>query len=63
MPRNKRERLKIRNASIAEAFSKLVSIKDGNVQKYSMDYILKKIADRFFLEPETILKIVKEQSN
>jgi hypothetical protein len=49
-----------RNEDIVKMFNSLSSIKEFGVQKYSLELILNRIKRRFYLEVETIIKIVKE---
>lgn len=60
MPRNK-QLLQHRNRKIAKDFKSLCeqTTKSGK-PKYSYEYMLEKLSERFFLDKQTISKILKK---
>lgn len=59
MPRNNQDLIAKRNRDIVSEYNRLCSVKESGVQKYSNDYILIKLKEKFYLEKETLLKIIK----
>lgn len=56
-PRRKETTTRFYN-SVRNEYGKLVSIKERGVPVYTQDYILMKLADRFFRSPKTIENII-----
>lgn len=57
-----RELLLLKYDSICQEFRKLSSIKEHNVSKYSMEYILNHLSNtKFFIKPDTIAAIVRNE--
>ncbi len=51
---NRRERTKERNTKIREAFASY------DRKKYTLDWVLQQVADKFYLSADTVYAIVKE---
>ena len=49
--------------AIKNEYQKLTDIKEFGVSKYSNEYILRKVADKFFRSPKTIENIVFNRTN
>lgn len=50
-----------RNELILKTFNEMADMKYNGKRKYSYDYIFEKLGERFFLQAETIEKIIKAQ--
>lgn len=48
-------------SDVCKAFTRLSSIKELGVTKYSFEYIIKKLSEQFYLSEDYIARIVREE--
>lgn len=51
-----------RNRDLFKRWNELNGVTEGGVQKFSQEYILKKLEDQFYLDEDYIMKLVRKQS-
>lgn len=48
-----------RYSLVRDEFNRLANVKDGGVRKYNTEYIIKKVSEKTFYTPKTVVKILK----
>lgn len=60
MPQRKRTLYLKRTEDIIKMYNKLSALTYNGKKKYNHEYILERLKERFYLEPDTILKLIKK---